>query len=336
MTQNYVVTSVDKDKKNGGSKAKKDVTFFLHKNLGFKEFKMSIENRSRFYFRFYMNTIFRQFLKKNHPNIIIFQYPNTSVYVMNKLVNLFRRYCVNGKIYFLIHDIMGVQVIHDQSLFNKELALFNLTDGLIVHNQHMKELLVSNGVQVPMVNLELFDYETKVPVSEETSQDTIAFPGNLSKSTFLQDLNIQTPVYLYGTKNSYKYAKNVHYVGYFPADTIGSHMKQKYGLVWDGNSVNTCEGNLGEYLKINDPHKASLFISNGMPIITWSDAALADLVKKYKIGITIRSLNELDDELGKISQSEYHKMKENILDLSNKVRTGFFITNAVQKIALNE
>lgn len=336
MTQNYVVTSVDKDKKNGGSKAKSDVGYFLTQNLGFKEYKMSIENRSRIYFRLYMNTTFRHFLKNARPETIVFQYPNASVYVMNKLIRLFRYYCPKGKLYFLIHDIMGVQVIHDQNLLNKELLLFNMTDGLIVHNQHMQDFLIKQGVRVKMVNLELFDYQTKVKMPIASKENSIAFPGNLSKSVFLQKLDIKTPIYLYGTKNNLNYASSIHYVGYFPADSIGIHMKEKYGLVWDGTSVDTCAGNLGEYLKINNPHKASLFISNGMPIITWEGAALADVVRKYKIGIIVRSLTEVDERLANVSQNEYNDMKDNVLYLTKRVRNGYFITKAVKQLLSNE
>ena len=60
-------------------------------------------------------------------------------------------------------------------------------------------------------------------------------------------------------------------------------MDQNFGLVWDGTSLDGCNGRYGEYLKFNNPHKTSLYLSCGIPVIIWKEAALADFVEEHKV-----------------------------------------------------
>ena len=107
------------------------------------------------------------------------------------------------------------------------------------------------------------------------------------------------------------------------------------GLFGICESINTCSGSLGEYLRINDPHKASLYISTGIPVVTWNNAALAHLIEKYGIGITVRSLSELDSKIVNITDKEYQSMKEKTENLGEKVKAGYFIVNAVSNLLSN-
>ena len=62
-------------------------------------------------------------------------------------------------------------------------------------------------------------------------------------------------------------------------------------------SSETCKGSFGEYLRINNPHKTSLYLASGIPVIIWSKAALAEFIEKNKCGITVDSLYEIADKL---------------------------------------
>ena len=55
-------------------------------------------------------------------------------------------------------------------------------------------------------------------------------------------------------------------------------MEGSFGLVWDGISVETCAGVYGEYLKVNNPHKTSLYLASGIPVIIWKEAAWLSLL----------------------------------------------------------
>ena len=67
-----------------------------------------------------------------------------------------------------------------------------------------------------------------------------------------------------------KKCSRIVYQGEFSADELPAHLKGQFGLIWDGSSVNTCEGNFGEYLRYNNPHKISLYLACGLPVIIWA------------------------------------------------------------------
>lgn len=328
----YVITSVDRNRKSGGSKAKKDVSYFLSKNLGFHNYDLRVDKSNKPYMIYYMNTKFRSFMKAKKPDIVLFQYPNESLYVIKKIIKMYRKYCPNGKLIFLIHDIMGIQVIQDRKVLKAEIDLFNMTDGIIVHNNKMKDFLYNEGVSVPFSLLNLFDYQNITSVDNKNLVNEISFAGNLAKSTFLKKADIKSKINLYGFHPYDNYPQNITYRGAYSPERIGGELRGKFGLVWDGDSIDTCSGSVGRYLRINNPHKASLFISSELPIITWNQAALAEIINKYQIGFTVSNLHEIDKRLSDLNDKDYQVMKENVKKLAKKLRNGDFITEAVDQL----
>ena len=57
-----------------------------------------------------------------------------------------------------------------------------------------------------------------------------------------------------------KEGPNCTYKGKFSPENI-SFIEGNWGLVWDGDQLETCHGKLGEYLRINSSHKISLYIA---------------------------------------------------------------------------
>ena len=57
-------------------------------------------------------------------------------------------------------------------------------------------------------------------------------------------------------------------------------MEGNWGLVWDGNSIDTCSGNFGEYLRLNAPFKFSLYLAAKRPVVVWRESAMAEYVRK--------------------------------------------------------
>ena len=106
-------------------------------------------------------------------------------------------------------------------------------------------------------------------------------------------------------------------------------MDGSWGLVWDGISVNRCEGEFGDYLRYNAPHKLSLYIAAGIPIIIWKESGLAEYVIKKNLGVAIGSIADIKNAINKISEEEYKKMLTNIRNESQEIRSGKHLLNCL-------
>ena len=91
-------------------------------------------------------------------------------------------------------------------------------------------------------------------------------------------------------------------------------------------------GRTGNYLRYNNPHKLSLYLSSGLPVIVWKDSAEANFVEKNGVGLTVNSLFELSEILGQISQDEYLQMATNAKNIMKNLKEGYYLKNAVDKI----
>ena len=239
------------------------------------------------------------------------------------------------KLFFIIHDVESLRLFqNDQNYWDGERALFNATDGLIVHNHKMKRWLQENGVTVPMVELGIFDYNNPQKINQNSEYDrTICFAGNLAKSKFLDKISLQAgKLEIFGSYPSEHYLKGVTYHGQMSPDELPKKLTQNFGLVWDGDQLDTCSGKFGNYMRYNNPHKVSLYLSSGQPVIIWKEAALADFILRNNLGIAVNSLENLDDILENITENQYSEMKMNTIEIAKKLRKGDFIKSAVKKI----
>ena len=248
------------------------------------------------------------------------------------------------KLIYIIHDLESLRKMFQDwaEIFEKiDGGMIRTADSMIVHNPKMMEYLANErGVSKDkMVNLEVFDYLTKEPLTPlKEHQAEIVVAGNLKpeKSGYIYSLirkNPQLRLNLYGVGFADPDGKecNTSYKGAFPADILPGKLEGKYGLVWDGADTESCTGTTGEYLKYNNPHKVSLYIASGLPVIIWRKAALADFILKNKIGIAVDSLQNLKDVISKISEQDYDEMKKNTEKMSGLVRNGSYMTAAIEK-----
>ncbi|MBC6910546.1 galactofuranosyltransferase, partial [Lactobacillus reuteri] len=262
------------------------------------------------------------------------QYPIFSEFLVKNITKNIRKY-TNAKLYFITHDIDSLRLSEKDEEFQKrEIEQLNQTDGLIVHNQVMKKWLKEQGVKVPMIELGIFDYDNHETIKNNINyKKRICFAGNLEKAPFLEKLTLKSAhMEIYGANPAKNYKTGVDYKGQFSPDDLLKYLDQDFGLVWDGDSVETCNGRYGNYLRYNDPHKASLYLSMGIPVIIWKEAALAKFISQNNLGITIDSLNDLDTILKQITENDYKTIKSNALQISEKLRNGTNIQNAVEKM----
>lgn len=328
-----VITVSDYKKNNAGPKAKLDIENILSRR-GFLKLNLNLNVKSKLLKIKYMLFTIPNIFRKSNYTEIIFQYPAYSSVLMNCFVKNIRKY-TNAKLFFLVHDIESLRKFKDNSQFIKnELQILNNADGLIVHNQHMKNWLQQKGITTPMVNLQIFDYLNPQPLNDSFAYNqTICFAGNLRKSRFLKKLNwINHKLTVFGPNPLSNYPAAIDYQGQYSPEELPSHLKSNFGLVWDGDSLDTCNGSFGKYMQYNAPHKISLYLSSGIPVVIWEKAAMADFIKNNNVGLVINNLNDLEIQLSRLTDEEYSIIKQNAINVAEKLRVGYYTNKAIDQL----
>lgn len=282
-------------------------------------------------------------------SILLFQHPmpfSLVSYFMIPVLKLMKKV----KIICVIHDIYSFRDKKGRFKFYyriKDIGLLNRCDKVISHNDRMSAKLIECGVKKEnLIPLEIFDYilDDKECVHKRniSPHNGVMIAGNLSGEkahylnllAFLQD---KTKILLYGpnfNSDLYKDKTNVVYKGIFKPEELPKVLDGSYGLVWDGDTLDECSGNIGEYLRVNNPHKTSLYLASGYPVIVWKKSAMSDIVCKYKVGISIESLNDLGS-LNNITDEQYFEMIKNVNVIGCMLRRGAFFEKALLQAEKN-
>ena len=94
--------------------------------------------------------------------------------------------------------------------------------------------------------------------------------------------------------------------------------------------METCSGVLGEYLRYNAPHKLSLYLSAGLPVIVWSQSAEKDFVVNNGLGIAVDNLMSLGEVLDCITDLQYVEMKKNVRALGAMIHQGDMLKKTLE------
>ncbi|SEH30826.1 hypothetical protein [Selenomonas sp. KH1T6] len=279
--------------------------------------------------------MYRSFSRQK-PGCMVIQYP----FVPKGFSGLFRKALKGQKIIFLIHDVDSLRssLLHASQVSTAEdIDWLNRAAVLIVHNHKMEEKLREMGVNRPdFVELGVFDYLIEGEPQPKKFQRRVTFAGNLGKSAFLPawlaaDRDYDIDLYGMNWRPEEHPAEKVSYHGSMPARQLPTAFTGGFGLVWDGDSIETESGMMGEYNKYNNPHKFSLYLAAGLPVIVWKQAAVAEIVEKYGIGFCVDSLQEINDLLAGLTEQEYQAMCRRIEPLQHKVVSGGYLSNAMDK-----
>lgn len=321
--------------RNYQNKAKNDIEVILTE-MGFKGIgvkRKANQNGISDFFATLFSVLKCPFCLQN-GDILLLQYPFKKYFsLVCKLAHL-----KGAKVLCLIHDLGSFR--RKKLSVKQENKRLSNADYLIVHNTIMKNWLSDNGCKVKMGILGIFDYlssTTAVDKNVIAKPFRVMYAGGLAmrKNAFLYDFGECIKSYsldLYGKGFELELAKepeHITYKGFVDSDELIATSDSDFGLVWDGASVDACTGNWGEYLQYNNPHKTSLYIRCGLPVIIWKKAALATFIEREGVGVAIDSLKELDSYFSEISIDDYAKMKENVLRLSHKLSIGHYTKVAV-------
>lgn len=320
-----VLSLVYKTKKNAGPKAKSDIDEILKKEYNAEIIRLYREGNFR------LRTLV-EFMKLFFcKDVIVLQMPMILKAAAYKFVP-------KEKTILLVHDLDGLRY-QNMEVQDKEINVIKQFKYIIVHNEKMKEFLISKGVDKDSLYvLELFDYlvnngKEGNDKKNETESEFV-FIGNLSKEKCpfiyqFEDGDLKYNINLYGINAEEDCLnKNLIYKGSFEPEDLGC-VEGKIGIVWDGNKVDTeridCFKN---YTRYNNPHKLSCYMACGKPVVVWSQAAVADFVKKENIGYVIDSIEDINN----IDFSTYNEKKENAKRIQTKVIHGEYTKDIIKTI----
>ena len=270
---------------------------------------------------------FLAFMKMPRNGIVFLQYP-----VMFSESQVKRAKKRGNKVCVLIHDL--------NCLRSKDLdtvAPLRNADVIIAHTPAMKKWLLSNGINDNVEVLKIFDYLDNIPSKRpEGTRYKVAFAGNLGKSKFINKLHggINLSYRLFGVgADSITLNDGVEFCGCFSPDELSSHLDSHFGLVWDGDTLDGCSGINGEYLTFISPHKLSMYLTAGLPVIVWKKSAMCDFVRDNGVGITIDSLNELPELLSNLTTEDYERICKNVASVSDKIGNGEYLTEILNRLS---
>ena len=238
----------------------------------------------------------------------------------------------------LVHDLDSLRGQDTKGAAYSDRRVLPLFDAVICHNEKMKAQLAAQGIPAgKLIPLGLFDYLTDAETFERKPKDGFAIAGNLNPRkcgyvlAWIRNAGIRRPVHLYGKDlNREDVPAGVTLHGAIAAEELPGVIEGGFGIVWDGPSAETCEGKNGNYVRYNNPHKLSLYLVSGMPVIVWDEAAVAGFVKEHGVGLTVGSLMEAEEKAGKVSAEEYKRMARKAREIGEKLRKGEYLRKAIQ------
>ena len=339
----------DSGARNAGNKARNDVEEIV-KREGYQPLLLTVEDW------YQMGTVKAQqhkakalaqaFSQLKSGDQLLIQFPMLHhSFFTTRLVRKIQRREV--QVYFIIHDLEAlryanldtVPLKHKIRVHLQESSLLKVADGVIAHNPIMKSVLVEKGIpEHKLVSLEIFDY--LIPNYQEkdglSKDQPIIVAGNLAqeKAGYLYQLPARPAYNLYGVGfDESRALANETYFGSFLPDELPAALEGGFGLVWDGDSAETCSGVFGEYLRYNNSHKASLYLAAGFPLVVWKQSALSHFILENGCGIAVESLHDLSQAIEQLDDKDYQDLVEKTKYIGKKIRDGFFLTNALNKLS---
>lgn len=268
--------------------------------------------------------------------IVVFQWPLYAI--LNRvLVRLILKFRKDVKLICILTDVNGLKDGNEKTL-SSELKFFKKIKFFVVHNDSMKSWLRQFNATAKISTLYFFDFLVDSPNRQYHKSDSIAFAGLLDKSKFIEDLHRLDDLkfHLYGsTSIPVKTANHVHYHGVLSNEKLLQDFCSSFGLVWDGDSIESLSGIFGKYNEYISPHKLSLYIVAGVPSIAHDLSGAASIIHKHGIGFTVSSLFEIKEKISQLTEDDYQEMRKNCAQLAYRIKSGHCLTEALSGLGIS-
>ena len=340
----YQIVELGENNNHAGTKAPADIMSIAEK-MGYMPLTVALDFKDSSFFGkvkrqvHYMNDYKRIFQTVAPGSLVFMQHPYHHKQVTRTSVIRKLKSKKAVKYISIVHDVEELREYRYNNYYKHEFSvMLEVADVIIVHNQKMLEWFASNGYpKTRMVSLDIFDYIQDNSYKHPIFDRSITVAGNLDvqKSRYISELkNLSgVDIHLYGPNfdQSMTECSLIHYHGSFPSSEIPSKLTKGFGLVWDGESITQCNGPSGEYLKYNNPHKLSLYLSSGLPVVIWKEAAEADFVKNNNLGVCVGSLYELEQLFNQINIEQYEEMANNVERIRKNLISGYYANAALSQ-----
>lgn len=266
-----------------------------------------------------------------HGKSIILQYP--AQYQISNLATLAKKR--HNRLIVWVHDINELRGLPQSD----HPDVLSLADIIIAHTPAMKDWLSRRYPNAEIFVLGMFDYLLdEIPQAPAPHTKSIVFAGNLAKSTFLQHLNfpddLRLVLYGIGAPENLISKPFVDYRGSCMPEQIPARIcGETFGLVWDGDSTQSCSGPMGQYLRYNAPYKLSSYIAAGIPVIIWDQMGIAPFVEQHGIGIAVPDLDSLPQTIEAIPPARYDQMRQSARNLSQQITKGHQTLNILKNVS---
>lgn len=278
-------------------------------------------------------------LRLKRGDTLLIQYPFKKFYVTQCRIAHWR----GAKTVTLIHDLGTFR--RGKLTAEKEIRRLSHTDVIIAHNPSMRTWLEGHGCKVPIVDLDIFDYLAPTRPGDKAQNysqhhiPTVVFAGGISrrKTNFIYDVDekidgIHLDIYGSGLEpDADKHWRNTTFHGSIDSDEFIATIDADWGLVWDGDTVDGCQGTWGSYLRVNNPHKASFYLRASLPVIVWKESAMAPFIINQGVGIAVDSLSQLPQVLTQITPQQYAAYRQAAEKMAGRLGSGHYFYKAYRK-----
>ncbi|TCZ69036.1 hypothetical protein [Flaviaesturariibacter aridisoli] len=264
---------------------------------------------------------------------ILFQWPLYASLHRRLLAHL-ARHRRDLRLLCFLTDINGIKD-GDQRLLEQELKYLRRFSEFIVHNEAMRGWLEQKIPAARCSDIGFFDFLAQPAPGERRCGPELCFAGALDKSPFLARLAAYPELHfhLYGPGgDALAGMPNARYYGVFPAPELPGRIEGSFGLLWDGSDDRGLGGPLGDYARYISPHKLSLYLLSGLPVICHRDSAAAALVQRFRIGIAVSSIGEIGAAIQNLDAGDYEAMRRNMVPLAVRISTGRCLLHAIEAL----
>ena len=239
----------------------------------------------------------------------------------------------------IIMDINSLRFLSTDR--RKEFRQLGLFDSLIVQNRKQCDIIRESGYRKPISIQGILDFLGEPVVREENPEHhMICYGGALTReqSGFLLEWqkqhNLQhLQIMIYGPRLEFDVEDDhFHYCGESSPEEIIHQLSGSYGLVWNGTSIDSLGGIKGGYYRVASPHKLSMYIMAGLPVIVHKDSAMADFVTDQHIGLTVDSLEDLEERISEVSDEQYREFVENVRKVGKRISKGYYLRTSLHEL----